>query len=179
MANASEELLEKAVPYFEYDQFANGVRIKLGYFRDVYKYEWKNCNLTVVLKYLNVEPNFTKVEVIKKILKCAYIHPNIIEFYGITKDISKYCMIFQFASDGNLQEYLRKNFLTLEWIDKLRIANEIVFGLIFLHNNNIVHQNLHSRNILIHNGQTKIADIGLAKLKDVSSWNDFMGNFKW
>ncbi|KAF0475777.1 kinase-like protein [Gigaspora margarita] len=75
-------------------------------------------------------------------------------------------MILQFASDGNLQEYLRKNFVKLQWIDKLNIAKEIVNGLLFLHDNSIIHRNLHSKNVLIHRGQIKITDFSLTKQID-------------
>ncbi|KAF0445563.1 kinase-like protein [Gigaspora margarita] len=103
MPNDSEEWLKKAVSdghinYFEYEQFTNGIIIGEGGFGTVYKYEWKNCNLTVALKRLKVKPdkNIIKHFISElKILKSACSHSNIIEFYGITKD-SEYCdcMIF-------------------------------------------------------------------------------------
>ncbi|RIB21997.1 hypothetical protein C2G38_2175029 [Gigaspora rosea] len=40
-----------------------------------------------------------------------------------------YNIVLQFASDGNLQEYLSRKFISLQWIDKLNIAKEIVNGL--------------------------------------------------
>ncbi|CAG8726219.1 1008_t:CDS:1, partial [Dentiscutata heterogama] len=50
--------------------------------------------------------------------------------------------VLQFANSGNLREYLRSHFSELEWINKLHIAKEIAQGLAFLHNLNIIHQNL-------------------------------------
>lgn len=51
-------------------------------------------------------------------------------------------MVLQFAEDGNLREYLSANFSNLKWIDKLRIAKEIAQGLVFLHDNCIIHRDL-------------------------------------
>ncbi|RIB14351.1 kinase-like domain-containing protein [Gigaspora rosea] len=51
-------------------------------------------------------------------------------------------IVKEFAEDGNLQEYLKINYLNLQLTDKLRIAKEIVLSLNFLHKCNIVHQNL-------------------------------------
>ncbi|RIB06354.1 kinase-like domain-containing protein, partial [Gigaspora rosea] len=96
-------------------------------------------------------------------------------------------MVLKYANDGNLREYLKKNFTRLQWADKLRIAEKIASGLLFLHSKNIIHRDLVSilfficiksmnfnslilylfrsiqKNILIHDGQPMIADFGLSK----------------
>ncbi|KAF0546087.1 kinase-like protein [Gigaspora margarita] len=76
-------------------------------------------------------------------------------------------------SDGHIN-YLGYNKFTVPTIigigDKLRIAKEIVLDLLFLHNNDVIHRDLHSKNILIHNGQPQIADFGLSKqIKETST----------
>ncbi|KAF0531744.1 kinase-like protein [Gigaspora margarita] len=72
-------------------------------------------------------------------------------------------MILQYANKGNLRQYLESNFKSLQWDNKLRIAREIVSGLMFLHNENIIHRDLHSKNILIHDDQPQITDFGLSQ----------------
>ena len=51
-------------------------------------------------------------------------------------------MVLEYADEGNLREYLEKNFNTLQWVDKLYIAEKIALGLSVLHKNKIIHQDL-------------------------------------
>ncbi|RIB26918.1 kinase-like domain-containing protein [Gigaspora rosea] len=67
-----------------------------------------------------------------KLLQQVHAHPNIIGFYGVTKDNNgQYNMILEYAEEGNLHEYLETNFTKLQWTDKFRIAYEISCGLAF------------------------------------------------
>ncbi|RIB25805.1 kinase-like domain-containing protein, partial [Gigaspora rosea] len=68
--------------------------------------------------------------------------------------------VLQYANGGNLRKYLKNNFLELQWGDKFRMAKQIAQGLFYLHSKNIVHRNLHSKNILVHDGIMLIADFG-------------------
>lgn len=73
--------------------------------------------------------------------------------------------ILQYYPDGNLSDVIKKNILTDQ--QKYGIANGIINGLAFLHQNHIVHRDLKSSNILIskrdHEYVPKITDFGLSK----------------
>ncbi|RIB17949.1 kinase-like domain-containing protein [Gigaspora rosea] len=131
---------DRHVNYIEYNKFTNPIVVDDGGFGRVFKYEWKDCELMVALKCLKVDTSIDE-KIIKdfidelKLLQRVSCHPNIITFYGVTKE---------YANEGTLQEYLKTNFTLLKWTDKLRIAKEIALGLLFLHDKDIIHRDLKS-----------------------------------
>ena len=59
-----------------------------------------------------------------------------------TDSHDNYHMIFEYATDGSLREYLEKNFVNLQWRDKLKLGLEIASGLRYLHDLDIIHKDL-------------------------------------
>jgi serine/threonine protein kinase len=84
-------------------------------------------------------------------------------------------MVLEYATHGSLRDYLRVNYSTLKWADKLEILLNIINNLDFIHERNYIHKDLHSGNILqfYYKGwfDTKITDLGLAQLVDSNSPN--------
>ncbi len=91
-------------------------------------------------------------------------HPNIVMLYGVCID-ERYGMVLEFMSNGSLYDVLHSN-QDILWPVKLSIARNIANGLYYLHENNIIHRDLKSLNVLLddHN-QAKLADFGLADVK--------------
>ncbi|RHZ86176.1 hypothetical protein Glove_54g25 [Diversispora epigaea] len=93
---------------------------------------------------------------------------------GITKKPStqNYIIVMQ-LHDDSLHKFLKKNFGNLRWKSKIEILHGIASGLIRLHENNLVHRDLHSGNILIkyYTGYidshgASITDLGLCRLEN-------------
>ena len=67
----------------------------------------------------------------------------------------EYAIVMEFADEGNLKNYLSRNFERLDWNKKFRLALDITNGLHYLHKENILHRDLVSTtykniSLLIH-----------------------------
>ncbi|CAI2169752.1 16541_t:CDS:2 [Funneliformis geosporum] len=74
----------------------------------------------------------------------------------------------QYASEGNLRNYLSTSFARFDWWKKVNMLRDIIIGLQSIHSAGLVHHDFHSGNILRHgygndsnNLDTYITDLGL------------------
>ncbi|GBB84809.1 hypothetical protein RclHR1_11390003 [Rhizophagus clarus] len=94
------------------------------------------------------------------------LHDNILRFYGVTKEDRgqyQYMLLLEHADEGTLRDFLKKSFLQLKWDVKLKFAKQLVDAVNCLHENDIVHQNLNSDDILIKDGNIKLSGFGITK----------------
>jgi len=54
----------------------------------------------------------------------------------------------RYANNRSLTNYLTKNFKNLKWEDKVEMLDKIISGLKNIHQEQLVHYDLHSGNIL-------------------------------
>ncbi|GES87707.1 kinase-like domain-containing protein [Rhizophagus clarus] len=132
---------------------------------------WKrrDANMFVALKSLNNSKNITLKYMNEMILHHKVdIDHRIIRFYGITQDpeTENYMMVLEYADDGSLRRYLDTDYNTLSWESKIICLYDIITGLKFVHEKNLIHRDLHHGNILKSKNKTAITDMGLCKPTD-------------
>ncbi|RGB29780.1 kinase-like domain-containing protein [Rhizophagus diaphanus] len=166
------------IHYVEYNEFSCVKKVGEGSFGIVESADWKSRGIKIALKTLidhsSVDENsMNKFVKELKNLKEASFHQNINKFFGISKEplSNKYAMILEFANQGNLREYLKNSFKFLLWSDKIQMSLDIVSGLKYLHSKQIIHRDLHAKNILVDNNRLMIADFGTSKQLSESTPN--------
>ncbi|PKK65186.1 kinase-like protein [Rhizophagus irregularis] len=93
----------------------------------------------------------------------------IIPILGMSFDesINEHLLVMQYADSGNLRQFLKNHLEKLNWDDKIKLAYQITEGIKYLHDEDIFHYNLHSKNILIHQEEAKII-LDIAKNSEIS-----------
>ncbi|RHZ85714.1 hypothetical protein Glove_61g1 [Diversispora epigaea] len=166
-------LKNKYIKKFDYTKFENIERIASGGFGTVYRANSLNLRKLVALKCLHEDDELFYEKFVKELTNILTVnnHDNIINFYGVSKDPSTetYYLVLQYANGGDLRTYLRNNFNRLDWKIKIKMAKDITSGLYCIHDENIVHKDLHSKNILVHEGSLLITDLGLSQPLDTNS----------
>ncbi|RIB27884.1 kinase-like domain-containing protein [Gigaspora rosea] len=90
-------------------------------------------------------------------------------FWSVTRSkTNNYIFVMSYMSHGSLNEYLSSDFENITWIMKGNILRSIVSGIKWIHENKIIHRDIHGGNILIKNkpynfGYSFVADLGFSR----------------
>ncbi|KAF8660012.1 hypothetical protein HU200_058097 [Digitaria exilis] len=121
----------------------------------------------VAIKFLRAEhvDDSSKVEFLQEIIILKSVnHDNVVRFYGACTKERKYVIVTEYMAGGNLYDFLHKQKNTLEITMVIRIAIDISKGMDYLHQNNIVHRDLKTANLLLGSDHVvKIADFGVSR----------------
>jgi serine/threonine protein kinase len=112
-------------------------------------------------------------------------HPNIVLFMGACRSEVQvmnvqnaelqYGIVTEYMSGGSIHDHIHRG----DWVQTaspklLRsIAKDITLGMLYLHNEGIIHRDLKSRNILTDNNwHTKIADFDLSRIRETTIYKN-------
>ncbi|XP_054161811.1 serine/threonine-protein kinase MAK-like [Oppia nitens] len=96
-------------------------------------------------------------------------HPNIVEFYTTLTLMGHQYIVLEYLNGGSLADCLRemqrKNRRFVDW-QVSSIYRQLLFGLQFAHQNNIIHKDLQFGNIMFHIPDSRQPDRRVVKLVD-------------
>ena len=83
-------------------------------------------------------------------------------------ETKEYLIVMQYANNGSLLSYLDQNINKLTWMDKLWRLQNIALYLSNIHDEGLVHCDLHGGNIVLHDDnkfvtRSFICDLGLSR----------------
>ncbi|XP_048475906.1 RAF proto-oncogene serine/threonine-protein kinase-like [Rhincodon typus] len=144
-------------------------RIGAGSFGTVYKAKWHGDVAIKILKVTYPTPEQLQAFKNEVLVLRKTRHVNVLLFMGfMTKP--QMAIVTQWCESSSLYRHLHvleTKFDTFQLID---IARQTAQGMDYLHAKNIIHRDLKSNNIFLHEGLTvKIGDFGLATVK--SRWS--------
>ncbi|XP_050720887.1 raf homolog serine/threonine-protein kinase Raf-like isoform X3 [Eriocheir sinensis] len=147
------------------DEILIGARIGSGSFGTVYRGHWHG---PVAVKTLNVrDPTPAQYSAFKNevsVLKKTR-HVNILLFMGCVKT-QQLAIVTQWCEGSSLYKHLHVQETKFELMRIIDIARQTSQGMDYLHAKNIIHRDLKSNNIFLHDDYTvKIGDFGLATVK--------------
>lgn len=103
----------------------------------------------------------------------------LVQFYGCCLS-PKYCLVMEYMPEGSLYSLLHSK-QSLDWNIRYQISIHMSLGLEFLHENNILHRDIKSLNVLLKKGQAKLSDFGLSRIKKESNstQGSLVGTVQW
>ncbi|XP_070594673.1 RAF proto-oncogene serine/threonine-protein kinase isoform X1 [Erythrolamprus reginae] len=144
-------------------------RVGSGSFGTVYKGKWHGDVAVKILKVVDPTPEQfqafrNEVAVLRKTR-----HVNILLFMGyMTKD--NLAIVTQWCEGSSLYNHLHVQETKFPMLQRIDIARQTAQGMDYLHAKNIIHRDMKSNNIFLHEDRTvKIGDFGLATVK--SRWS--------
>lgn len=118
-------------------------------------------------------------------LMMKFSHPHIVKLLGVCAIGKPMCLLFEFMCHGDLTDFLRNcspehfivrrrsNDLTsgdvpkLDYTEQIKIARQVVAGMLYISEKGLVHRDLATRNCLVGEHLTvKISDFGLTRNLD-------------
>ena len=156
-ANKDEGLIQ-------HQELKYGEMLDFGGFGIVYHGAWRMIDVAIK-ELIPEKPNAESAKEFKAEAQTMkrLRHPNIVQFYGYCMS-PRYCIVMEYMPQGSLYDllYSRKD---IQWELRIRMAIDMARGLLYLHEENIIHRDIKSPNVLLNEHfEAKITDFGLAKV---------------
>ena len=143
-------------------------RLGQGSFGTVYKGEWNKLPVAVKEIHGTLNKEIEKAFNNEAEIMMRANNNWVVRLYGIAQELQKIALVMELMPKGSLNQLLH-NGQELPWDLRYQIAQDIAHGLNLLHNDDILHRDLKSDNVLLDDRlRAKLSDFGLSKIKNSS-----------
>ncbi|PKU77395.1 serine/threonine-protein kinase STY17 isoform X1 [Dendrobium catenatum] len=156
-------------------------KIESGSFGDLYRGTY--CSQDVAIKVFKSE--HVSVDMPRDFAQEVHImrkvrHKNVVQFIGACTKPPSLFIVTEFMPGGSVYDYLHKQKGVFRFSSLLRVAIDVSNGMNYLHQNNIIHRDLKTANLLMDENEVKIADFGVARFKTQSGiMTAETGTYRW
>ncbi|XP_020216293.1 serine/threonine-protein kinase STY17 [Cajanus cajan] len=157
-------------------------KVGSGSFGDLYRGTY--CSQDVAIKVL--KPERISTDMLREFAQEVYImrkirHKNVVQFIGACTRPPSLCIVTEFMSRGSLYDFLHKQRGVFKLPSLLKVAIDVSKGMNYLHQNNIIHRDLKTANLLMdENEVVKVADFGVARVQTQSGvMTAETGTYRW
>ncbi|KAI7739681.1 hypothetical protein M8C21_020548 [Ambrosia artemisiifolia] len=157
-------------------------KVASGTFGDLYKGTY--CSQEVAIKVL--KPERIDADMLREFSQEVFImrkirHKNVVQFIGACTEPTKLCIVTEFMARGSIYNFLHKQNGSFKLPLLLKIAIDISKGMSYLHQNNIIHRDLKTANLLMDEYEVvKVADFGVARVQTQSGvMTAETGTYRW
>ncbi|XP_012066046.1 serine/threonine-protein kinase STY46 isoform X2 [Jatropha curcas] len=108
-------------------------------------------------------------------------HRNVVRFIGACTKSPQLSIVTEYMHGGSLYDYLHKNHNVLKLPQLLKFAIDVCRGMEYLHQNNIIHRDLKTANLLMDTQKVvKVADFGVARFQNQEGvMTAETGTYRW
>ncbi|KAL9321663.1 hypothetical protein ACSQ67_009716 [Phaseolus vulgaris] len=114
----------------------------------------------------------------KNLLQC-----HVVMLLGSCSEGNHRLLVYEYVCNGSLDQHLSQHSRKLlNWQDRVKVAVGAAKGLLYLHENNIIHRDVTTNNILLtHDYDVLLGDFGLARtvIEDSSYSTECVGNLTY
>lgn len=143
---------EKKKKRWTMDDFEIGKPLGRGKFGQVFQAKEKATKFVVALKVLHreslIENNVWHQLKRELEIQCRLRHPNIIRLYGYFYDKTKIYIVLEYAKDGDLYKFLKKEQRFSE-VKGATLIRQLALAIQYIHDHHVIHRDIKPENLLL------------------------------
>ena len=178
-AAAAASITKAGLQEIAHDALSYGNILGEGGFGTVYKGTWQHAAVAIKqLKQQSLTEDSVAELHAEATLMSQLRNPHVVQFYGFCFESPHFALVMEYMPDGSMYGLLHSD-QPLTWDARTQMGIDVGAGLEYLHQQDILHRDLKSMNVLMHQQggayRCKLTDFGLSKVKNETKLTTTMG----